>query len=686
MSTGSAAIPLLKAAPEPDQLTERLEGGPWRGLELALFGRHVGSDEAVAATIEVVRAPHRSWLRATESNEPRLESFAWLVEAPVSWPSGAFVRVDRLDDEARAGIERSAEIAQALGSPVLTVHLFAPMAPDEYAAGGAVDDEAVEHFLRAYADACTSRGITPCIENVPPILRMRTGGVFLSPIGGHWRDLLAWRERIPELRFTLDTSHAALFRNFAEAYGSLFGVRDPTELALDRYVEELGPHTSVAHISDAHGLLGEGLPYGSGELDLDPVVARLAGTVPYLVAEINEPDPARSPAMKSAYHAIERALAVPTPAAPRPARRLPPDTFDWQAVLARRDPVPSVLELQELFGGRRVLVTGGAGSIGRALCSFLLGFRPDRVTVLDTNEAALTADRRARDGAALALMRHVLCDVRDGGRVERELAAARPDLVFHLAAYKHVDWAESFPEEFVDTNLIGSWNVLRAADAAGVDTVVVASTDKAALAASFYGRTKRFMEQLVAYSARRAGASRSAVRFVNVLGSAGSASELFLRQTRGGVPLTVTDTGMLRYWITMSHAACLGAHAALLARQGVALSAPSDAVVLTVGELAQRIWREAGGDGEAQIDLLGIRPGETLSEVLTGPGEELAEPVYQGIAPIAGSLPTAAPAWVVERLPARGTREEERAVWLEALSRPGLLAPAPGGRDPSRSV
>ncbi len=107
--------------------------------------------------------------------------------------------------------------------------------------------------------------------------------------------------------------------------------------------------------------------------------------------------------------------------------------------------------------------------------------------------------------------------MRDPGRLEAELARARPDVVFHLAAYKHVDWAEIHPEEFVDTNLHGSWNVLRAAEAAGVETVVVATTDKAALAASFYGRTKRFMEQLTAYSAGSAGGQRCAVRFVNVL-------------------------------------------------------------------------------------------------------------------------------------------------------------------------
>jgi nucleoside-diphosphate-sugar epimerase len=661
MSVGFKSIPLLKAAPEPEQLAERLDGGGWRGIELALMPQHVVDDHAVARAVDATRA-------ATPG-------LAVTAEAPVAWPNGAFVRVDRLDGEARAGIERSARFAAAIGSPVLIVHLFIPLSADEFRAAGAVDERAVEEFLRFYAETCAAHGVMPLIENVPPVLRMRTGGVYLSPIGGHWRDLLEWRGRIPELGFTIDTSHAALFRSFAAAYPTLFGLASDEELALPRYVEELGPATEVAHVSDAHGLLGEGLPYGTGELDLDPVVARLGELVPFIVAEINEPDPARSPEMKAAYRKIEQALADPKQL-PVNKRRVPADAFDWQTVLERRDPVPAVLELQERFGGRRVLMTGGGGSIGHALGTFLAGFRPDRITVVDGHESSLIADRRSRDPETLERFHHVLCDIREPGRLERELAAAKPDVVFHLAAYKHVDWAEVFPEEFVDTNLHGSWNVLRAAEAAGVETVVVASTDKAALAQSFYGRTKRFMEQLTAFAARRAGAQRTAVRLVNVLGSAGSASEIFLRQARAGVPLTVTDTGMVRFWITMAHAASLVAQSSLLARDGVPLCTASDAVTLTVGELAERIWSLAGPGGEIEIDLLGIRRGETLGEVLTGPGESLGEERYQGICEIEGEIPTAGAAWVVERLPERGTREEARAIWLEAMQRPGLLAPA----------
>jgi FlaA1/EpsC-like NDP-sugar epimerase len=153
-------------------------------------------------------------------------------------------------------------------------------------------------------------------------------------------------------------------------------------------------------------------------------------------------------------------------------------------------------------------------------------------------------------------------------------------------------------------------------------------------------------------------------------------SELFLRQARENVPLTVTDAGMARYWITMAHAATLAAHSALLAREGVGLATAADPVTLTVGELAERIWTSAGRSGSPSVDVVGIRPGETMSEVLTGPGEDVGAERFQGIAPIEGEVPTTAPAWVLERLPERGSREEARAVWLDALSRPGLLAPA----------
>jgi FlaA1/EpsC-like NDP-sugar epimerase len=167
-----------------------------------------------------------------------------------------------------------------------------------------------------------------------------------------------------------------------------------------------------------------------------------------------------------------------------------------------------------------------------------------------------------------------------------------------------------------------------------------------------------------------------------VLASAGSASELFLRQARAGVPLTVTDTGMTRYWITGAHAALVLAHGALLAGEGEVLSTPHDPARLSVGELAERIWRAAGAGAEPDIDVLGIRRGETLTEVLTGDGERLGPERFQGIAAIDPPPLAPGPAWVAERLEAGMAREAGREVWLEAMSRPGLLVPAAPGSNP----
>src|SRR3954447_976281 len=156
MSSGSAAIPLLKAAPEAEQIADRLAGGDWRGLELCLAPRHAETAEALEKAIAVGR-------EVTE------RGLALTAECPVAWPSGAFVRVDRLDDEARRGIEASVRFAAGIGAGVLTIHLFVPMTPEEYRDHGALDDAAVEAYLRFYAQACAAEGVTPLIENVPPV-------------------------------------------------------------------------------------------------------------------------------------------------------------------------------------------------------------------------------------------------------------------------------------------------------------------------------------------------------------------------------------------------------------------------------------------------------------------------------------------------------------------------------------
>jgi FlaA1/EpsC-like NDP-sugar epimerase len=129
---------------------------------------------------------------------------------------------------------------------------------------------------------------------------------------------------------------------------------------------------------------------------------------------------------------------------------------------------------------------------------------------------------------------------------------------------------------------------------------------------------------------------------------------------------------MERFWITMAHAASLVAHGALAAQDGVRLVTAHDPVEMAIGELAERIWSTAVG-GAAEMHIAGVRPGETMSEVLVGPGEELGAELHQGAAAIAGDAPLETAAAVVEEVERAAGPEERRATWLEALA----AAPVP---------
>src|SRR2546423_6812910 len=113
--------------------------------------------------------------------------------------------------------------------------------------------------------------------------------------------------------------------------------------------------------------------------------------------------------MMAGYGAVGRVMREPAEGWRPPRRRVPGEGFDWQAVVERRDPVPALLELQERLGGARVLITGGAGSIGRALATLVLGFRPRSVTLLDSHQASLAADRRTRHALAPSHPGYALC-------------------------------------------------------------------------------------------------------------------------------------------------------------------------------------------------------------------------------------------------------------------------------------
>lgn len=269
---------------------------------------------------------------------------------------------------------------------------------------------------------------------------------------------------------------------------------------------------------------------------------------------------------------------------------------------------------------KRVLITGGGGSIGGELARRIAGFAPQRLTLLDSSEHNLY-----QIGLELRDARTVLCDVRDETAVRRWFAKEQPDIVFHTAALKQVPVVEAFPSEGVLTNICGLKHVAEAAHAVDAHLIFV-STDKAVEPSGVMGATKRFGE-LYCQALDRRGAHRAIpVRLGNVLGSAGSVAPLFEAQLAYGGPLTVTHPEVTRYFLTIPQAAD-----ALLQAASVGLSTPTRgaALVIEMGEalpvveLARAVIQLAAlqPDVEVPIAFTGLRPGEKLHEQLVASDE-----------------------------------------------------------------
>ena len=298
--------------------------------------------------------------------------------------------------------------------------------------------------------------------------------------------------------------------------------------------------------------------------------------------------------------------------------------------LLRRDPVVmNERGLRESMAGRTVLVTGAGGSIGSELTRQVFDLDPARLVLLDRAEGPLYDIEReltllsgrdsgtpARDGRARGELVTRLANIASLEGMERILAEDRPVMVLHAAAYKHVPMMEQHPADAVYTNVGGTLATLRASLAAGVERFVLVSTDKAVAPSSVMGATKRLAELAVGEVARASGRPYVSVRFGNVLGSSGSVVPLFQRQLREGVPLTITDPEMTRFFMTIPEASRLILEASLLGE-------PGDLFVLDMGEpirivdLARDLARLAGRDPDSvPIQYIGLRPGEKLHEAL----------------------------------------------------------------------
>ena len=295
--------------------------------------------------------------------------------------------------------------------------------------------------------------------------------------------------------------------------------------------------------------------------------------------------------------------------------------------------------LASVLGGRRLLVSGAGGSVGSFLSTFLASLGPASLVVLDSHEPSLFHLRaRLLERYPDVAYRWVLADVRD----ERKLAAlfreTRPDVVFHLAAYKHVPLAEENVDQAIAVNVLGAQSVARAAAATGA-TVVYPSTDKAVRPPSIYGATKRLVERYLLEEA--VGPSRLStriVRLVNVAGSQGSVVETFARQIRAGQPITVTDSRMTRYWMTVGETCGLLGWAAVEAEAvGPYVIRAGDPV--PIEETAKRLHRLLGVREPLVIRHVGIRPGERLYEELAYDYESIVETRHPGVSWIRDDRP-----------------------------------------------
>ncbi|MCI9273361.1 MAG: polysaccharide biosynthesis protein [Clostridiales bacterium] len=288
--------------------------------------------------------------------------------------------------------------------------------------------------------------------------------------------------------------------------------------------------------------------------------------------------------------------------------------------LLGRDPVIfDTNKYGKYLTGQTVLVTGGGGSIGSELCRQIAKVQPKKLIILDIyeNNAYNIQQELIRNHDIYLDFEVEIASVRDGEKLDQLFSSKNIDVVFHAAAHKHVPLMETNPEEAVKNNVIGTLNLVRAADKYHVKKFVQISTDKAVNPTNVMGATKRICEMIVQTMNRNSKTEFVAVRFGNVLGSNGSVIPLFKEQISCGGPVTVTHPDIIRYFMTIPEAVSLVLTAGSLAHGG-------EIFVLDMGEpvkikdLAENLIRLSGyklGE-DIKIEYTGLRPGEKLYEEL----------------------------------------------------------------------
>ena len=289
--------------------------------------------------------------------------------------------------------------------------------------------------------------------------------------------------------------------------------------------------------------------------------------------------------------------------------------------------------IKKFISGKRVLVTGGGGSIGSELVRQCLKFNPAILLILDISELNLfEIDREVNNGNSEVLFKPLLCDIRDSQNLEKVFSEFKPQIVFHAAAYKHVPMQEEFPLEAIKTNIFGTFNLSDLSIKHNVEKFVLVSTDKAVRPTNVMGATKRIAELIVQKKSNLSSKTEFvAVRFGNVLGSSGSVIPIFQEQIRRGGPVTVTDPDMERFFMSIPEAS-------QLILQTCSLGIGGEVFILDMGKpvkiinVAKELIRLSGYDlDEINIKIVGKRPGEKKIEELAHPDEILDSTKHEKI-------------------------------------------------------